>query len=99
MDRSVKTTKQVDFLENNLDYSFCCHRFKIYDQEENKWENEYAAECYKDNQHLYITRKIFFEHWVTQPLTAVIRKEKFNEARFSMYRYKYSRDVHLFYHC
>ena len=94
----LKLQKQVDFLENNLYYSFCCHRFKIYDQEENKWENEYAAECYKDNQHLYITRKIFFEHWVTQPLTAVIRKEKFNEARFSMYRYKYSRDVHLFYH-
>lgn len=35
---------------------------------------------------------------MTQPLTAVIRNEKFNEARSSMYGYKYSRDVHLFYH-
>ena len=93
----LKLQKQVDFLEKNPEYSFCCHRFQMYNELTQKFGKEYAYDVYSDGKDLEITKEIFFKTWVTQPLTALIRLKKKKKAREEFGQYKYYRDVHLFY--
>ncbi len=94
----LKLQKQVDFLEKNPEYSFCCARFRKYKQEKDIFEKEYAFDYYLENQNLEITEKLFFKIWVTQPLTVLYQKDLYIEIQKYLKRYKYTRDVHLFYH-
>lgn len=87
---------QVDFLEKNKDYAFCCHRFKIYDEIKGVYIKEYAYHYYK-NADLEISKSLFFKVWVTQALTVVCRKELYLEAFASAKDFNYFRDVHIFY--
>ncbi len=90
-----KLQKQVDFLDMNAEYAFCCHRFKCYNQENGTWSDDYAALYYKDGEDLEITRKLFFQTWITHPLTTVYRRSMRNLTIES--KYKNFRDIHLFY--
>ena len=94
----LKLQKQVDFLEANPEYSFCCHRFSIYKQDCKQWLSEYADSFYTDGKNLEITLDLFFKTWITQPLTVVCRMEILKSIEREIMSYKYSRDVHLFYH-
>lgn len=94
----LKLQKQVDFLENHSDYSFCCARFQKYNQVDNIFTKEYAFDYYLEGIDLEITKSIFFKIWVTQPLTALFRSESYLKSIVALKKYKYSRDVHLFYH-
>ena len=73
----LKLQKQVDFLESNLEYSFCCHRFKILKNEENQLINEYAHKLYTEGTDLIIDERIFFQAWTTQWLTTMVRTDVF----------------------
>lgn len=70
-----KLQKQVDFLESHPEYTFCCHRFKIYDQRKGTYLREYAYNYYKANEDLVIDEKLFFSVWVTQLLTTMMRSD------------------------
>ena len=94
----LKLQKQVDFMENNNQYAFCCHRFKIFDHELKTWNNDYIESIAPPIGNVEITKKIFFRIWVTQPLTALIRKDKYEIIGPLLSKYKLQRDVHLFYH-
>lgn len=91
-----KLQRQVDFLDANPDYAFCCHRFKIYDQEEGRWEDDYAAPYYKKREDLEITRRLFLKTWITQPLTTVYRRSMCRPDVKGQYRD--FRDIHIFYY-
>lgn len=94
----LKLQKQVDFLEANSDYSFCCARFLKYNQSDGTFEKEFAFKYYIEGKNLDITKPVFFKTWVTQPLTALIRNDLYLYCMDVLKGYKYSRDVHLFYH-
>ena len=43
-----KLQKQVDFMEENPQYPFCCHRFKILNESDGEFRDEYAHNFYND---------------------------------------------------
>lgn len=85
---------QYDFLESHLNYSFCCHRYKRLIKGELKDE---IAHNFYSNQDLEISKGLFFNTWITQPLTSMLRAEYWNEVLVESKNFKYFRDVHLFY--
>jgi glycosyltransferase involved in cell wall biosynthesis len=95
----LKLQKQVDFLEANPEYNLCCHRYKIYDEITKKWDTDPSSSVFKDNNIEGITfdnDSNFSTTWFTQTMTIVFRK---NAIDFStLNKYKYVRDVHLYYH-
>ena len=96
----LKLQIQVDFLEQHSDYAFICHRFVTYDQEKGFYRKEYAYAEYHKSSNLIITPRLFFKVWITQPLTALIRKSsylKVEEIKKNN-EFHYWRDVHLFYY-
>lgn len=87
-----KLQKQVDFLENNLDYNLVCHNWNVYN------DAEYAKSPIHD---LYVTPFTFTFStlpwiWITKTLTLLIRTSALNFSLIS--RYSYCRDVHYVYH-
>lgn len=75
----LKLQRQIDFLEGNPQYSFCCHRFNILKNEEQKYIHEYGYNLYTPEQDLLIDEEIYFKAWVTQWLTTVVRTDLFME--------------------
>ena len=96
----LKLQIQVDFLEQHPDYAFICHRFVMYDQEKGLYRKEYAYAEYQNSSNLIITPRLFFKVWITQPLTALIRKSSYLkvEEMKKNNEFHYWRDVHLFYY-
>lgn len=70
----LKLQKQVDFLDNNLEYSMCSHRFKVYNQSVNLWEDDWYGTLYEDLQY-DLKSFLEFKSWVTQPLSVLFRRE------------------------
>lgn len=93
-----KLQKQIDFLEKNIDYSFVCHRYDIYVQNTGQYLKEYTSDYYKDGEDLEITLDLFSKTWVTQILTTVMRTDVYMKIYTLLTQYKYSRDVHMYYH-
>lgn len=93
----LKLQKQVDFLEKNPQYSFCCHRYKIYNESSGAFSNEPTSNLY-ENSDLVIDLELFSKAWVTKTLTAVIRRELLMEILPHLQKYEYSNDVHQFYY-
>lgn len=86
----LKLQKQVDFLEENEEYSLCCTSYAVYDQENKIWKQEY------DNTILgKFTIKDWYNHWLIQNLTIVFRKDHLNVSK--LLTYKKTRDYHIFY--
>lgn len=92
-----KLQKQVDFLEENKKYSFCCHRYNRLYVESNEFKNDLHEELFSDRRVLEINSALFARYWLTQPLTTVFRKEAINEALINIPKYNYFRDIHIFY--
>lgn len=93
-----KLQKQVDFLENNKDYSICFHRYKILDQESQIFRNDNCGFLFDNLTYCgaEINTELFLKHWVTQPATMVFRKDCFDISVIK--KYHYFRDTHLIYH-
>jgi glycosyltransferase involved in cell wall biosynthesis len=92
-----KLQKQVDFLEANPEYSLCCHRYSIYNACDGSYSKDFCAELFTDDtKGIDIGMDMYFKYWLTKALTVVFRRNCFDAAVAS--KYKYFRDVHLFYH-
>jgi len=94
---SNKLQKQVDFLEANPEFSLCCHRYKTYDEESKKWNNDYCNHLFKENMDglEYDCEFHFSKCWITKTMTVIFRREALNLS--SWLKYKDTRDVQLFY--
>jgi glycosyltransferase involved in cell wall biosynthesis len=90
-----KLQKQVDFLEQNSDYTVCCHAFKAYDNEKGIFKPSIRQ------RKPFVKGNFSFNHldligWSVQPLTIVFRSSTLQ--LFSLSCYRFSRDIHLEYH-
>ena len=92
-----KLQKQVDFMEENPEYSLCCHRYRIYNQETGEWFSDYTETYFPEKlEGITIDNKFNFSAWITVTLTVVFRYNKYSVSELSSY--KYTQDTHLFYH-
>ena len=88
-----KLQKQVDFLEENPEYSFTCHNFY-------EIRNNGGKELVESVNNLSFSPtekgRTFSSYQWAQPLTVVFRKVCLNISVFD--RYKHARDIYMFYH-
>lgn len=95
----LKLKIQVDFLEKNPEFSFSCHRYQIYSEFDKKFDKEIYPLKFtpynKDLKGVIIDKTVYHSNWVTQPLTAVFRRNSL--LQYDLKQFKYFRDVHLFY--
>lgn len=80
---SSKLQKQVDFLETHDDYVLTCHRYRILNVEEKRWEKEDNIYLLGDND---FTFDINYRKWITKTLTLVFRASAYEE--YNAYPYK-----------
>ena len=93
-----KLQRQVDFMESHPDYSVTFHRYRIYDEQTGQWQEDKSAFIIpaEEKEGCDITIEQSLSVWVTQYLTAVIRREQYDFAWVD--KYKWYRDSHMFYH-
>lgn len=68
-----KLQRQIDFLETHNDFALTCHRYKVYDFENDKWMSDRHEELFKANADGI---SFDFEHntnWLTKTLSLVFR--------------------------
>lgn len=91
-----KLQKQVDLLEKNLDCSFCCGG---YVQVQNGVEDILKIEKRGNLSFFKFDFNDWSNRWFTMPLTTIYRRiEYFDEIFRFINKYKYFRDVHMYYH-
>lgn len=73
----LKLQKQVDFLEANQDYVLCTHHFSRYYQTRNRYEENRSTRV-AVNRTFTIEDYVLYNNWLTQPLTALYRRESLN---------------------
>lgn len=94
-----KLQRQIVFLEANPNYSMCCHRYRIFDVENNIYESEpeYYESLFKENpEGIDFDFRLNSQFWLTQVLSVVMKKQVVNAVEFA--NFHYFRDVHLFYY-
>ena len=93
----LKLQKQVDFLEEHPEYSVTFHRCKHYNVVDGTTKDDQCGFLFQNNEEgVDVTVEMFFEKWITQPLTMVYRASMFDLD--DMLKYKYYRDMHQIYH-
>lgn len=93
----MKLQKQVEFLEEHPEYSLCCHRYKVYDERDQKWSEDSISRLFEQNPNGFAFGRVDnFRVWITKTMTVVYRQE--NSRNIHYPGYKYTRDVHLNYH-
>ena len=91
-----KLQKQVDFLEANKEYMLATHEYRIVKDGNVICTVDHNEFIDNNNTDGFAFDKEFaLYHWVTQPVTALFRREAF---KVDIRQYRYFRDVHLFYH-
>lgn len=94
---SLKLKKQVGFLETHHDYSVTFHRCKHYNVEDGTEKDDQCGFLFqKEDEGVDITLEMFFDKWITQPLSMVCRVSMHDISLFD--RYKHFRDMHEIYH-
>jgi glycosyltransferase involved in cell wall biosynthesis len=89
-----KLQKQVDFLEKNPEYSICSSGYKI-----NKNElMEESIFCHRRKEGFTYNLQDLKYNWYCKTLTTVLRKHILNSFLRDYMKYRYCRDVHLFYY-
>ena len=95
----LKLQRQVDFLEANPGYVLCCHRYKIYNQNDGTWNNDSASHILNSypNGYVFTNKENLNVGWFTKTMTLLIR----NDALKNMPNtrgFKYWRDFHMNYY-
>lgn len=94
---SLKLQTQVAFLEEHEEYSLCCHRYKIYNQNNDTWEDDYVKSLFESRPSGFsFTRSDNLKNWITKTMTLVFRRDRINWDELQ--KYKYNCDEHLNYH-
>lgn len=93
-----KLQHQVDFLENNSDFSICSHRFKVFDQENSINSDDDLGYLFKNTEDgiIFNLKDNFKKKWLTKTLTTVFRTESIKQYMEESYNIK--RDTVLFYY-
>ena len=95
-----KLQKQVDFLEEHEDYSCCCHRFKIFYENTDSWEDDYGKKAFANHPYdkgLEVTNYENFLTRFTCTLTLCYRRSVAEAIVWPPYKFR-GRDYHLHYH-
>lgn len=93
----LKLQKQVDFLEDHPEYSVTFHRCKHYNVVDGTIKDDQCGFLFQNKEEgVDVTVELFFDKWITQPLTMVYRASMFDLD--DMLKYKYYRDMHQIYH-
>lgn len=93
----LKLQKQVDFLEEHPDYSVCFHRCEHLHVDTGTMTKDGCGRHFRQGKEgVDISLDMFFESWVTQPLTMMFRKSMFSASWQK--RYRHYRDMHEIYH-
>lgn len=92
-----KLQRQVEFLESHPEYSVCFHRCKHQNDENGSFSDDNCGFLFQNGEvGVDISLDMYFQSWITQPLTMVFRKSMFS-AEWQK-RYKYYRDMHEIFH-
>lgn len=91
---ALKLQKQVDFLESHPDYVMCSHRFRIYIQEQGRFEDDWHNELLEGVN--YDLNTLIHGNWYFHPLSVMFRFKKLDLQEYS--KYPYSMDAVLFFH-
>lgn len=93
----LKLQKQVDFLEKNPEYSVTFHRCKHFNVVDGTTKDDQCGFLFQnDEDGVDITVEMFFDKWITQPLTMVYRASMFDLD--DMLKYKYYCDTYQIFH-
>ena len=93
----LKLQKQVDFLEAHNEYSLCCHRYKIYNQNNGTWDADYVKELFDEHPDGFsFSNKENLNTWITKTLSLVYRRDCYDSK--DLKKYKYTCDEHSCYH-
>lgn len=93
----LKLQKQVDFLERHPDYSLCCHRYKVYNQDDETWGEDYVKKLFEETPNGFsFGNKENLNTWITKTLTLMCRCDCCDNS--DLVKYKYRCDEHLNYH-
>ena len=93
----AKLQRQVDFLEANPDYTVCFARWRNYNDVSGKFEPDKCDDLFpQGTEGIDLDIDMFFQRWVTQPMTMVYRADAISLELYD--RYKYYRDHHQIYH-
>src|SRR5690606_26960830 len=95
----LKLQKQVDFLEENSEYSMVCGGFKSINTitgEEKIIIKDVKSSPENTIKGFDITTERFFKQWLTKSLTLLYKTKFYNIDDFK--GYKHTRDVHISYH-
>jgi len=94
----LKLQKQVDFMEANPEYVLCCHRYKIYNQNDGTWDKDYIHQLFEISPNGFsFSNQENFKVWITKTLTLLIRQDALRKMP-SKKGFKYWRDVHMNYY-
>lgn len=94
----LKLQKQVDFMEANPDYVLCCHRYKIYNQNDGTWSDDYVKNMFELAPNGFsFTNKENLSHWATKTMTLLFRRAA-EDKMPTRKIFRYWRDVHLNYY-
>ena len=94
----LKLQKQVDFMEANPEYVLCCHRYKIYNQNDGTWDKDYVYQLFEISPNGFsFSNQENFKVWITKTLTLLIRQDALRKMP-SKKGFKYWRDVHMNYY-
>lgn len=93
----LKLQKQVAFMESHKEYSVCFHRCTHLNMDTGGEKSDNCGVFFGAEQDgIDITMNMFFESWITQPLTMLFRKSKFSSDWQK--QYQHYRDMHEIYH-
>ena len=95
----LKLQKQVDFLEAHPEYSVTFHRYQKHYLKSGRTEDDGCGFMFNDkenNEFVEISMYQFMHTWITQYLTMVFRKDRYDFEAHE--RYKFFRDTHQMYH-
>lgn len=93
-----KLQKQVDFLDTHPEYVLCCHRYKIFNQNDGTWEQDYVASFFTEGTNaegFAFTKKDNLHTWITKTMTLMYRRDVIMP---DTKQFKYWRDVHFNYY-
>lgn len=93
----LKLQKQVDFLESHNELTFCVHRYKRFFVISNIVEDDLHPGLFLGKEFLVIDNNLFKRYWLTQPLTALIRRDLYAYIVDESRSYRFFRDINTFY--
>lgn len=92
-----KLQKQVDFMESHPEYSITWTICDVYDCEQDQQTPDISSKLFANNEEkIDVTLDMYFDNWITQPLTMVFRSNKYSFAWHTMYAHY--KDMHEMYH-